>query len=317
MDETVGTRRIVAGVTMAGGAALAVGALLPWLSLYAGLDTLRGTGALNGRLLFAGGVVAVGIGAWFMARGGTGLRWAIGGLGLAASAFTAWLVVQLLASYRELAADPFVFARLGPGLFVSALGGVMVLATLAIGRAATPGDGRVMKSPAASAEAETVPVVRSGGLVSGLALLSAGAGAIHLAVMGEHAREWWLFGLFFAASGAAQLVWAVVVASRGTRSLLVAGAIGNAAIVALWAASRLVGVPVGPHAGTPEAVGLADVVATAYEALVVIGATWLLLRRSSRPALRASFARVGGWAFGAAVVGLGLVATLAGVGIRL
>src|SRR5919204_5338320 len=39
------------------------------------------------------------------------------------------------------------------------------------------------------------------------ALLSAGAAAIHFAVIQDHFEEWWGYGVFFVASGIAQLAW--------------------------------------------------------------------------------------------------------------
>src|SRR5216110_896890 len=42
---------------VAGGGLMAIGAFLPWLTLYAGLHPLRGVIGLNGRVLAAGGAV--------------------------------------------------------------------------------------------------------------------------------------------------------------------------------------------------------------------------------------------------------------------
>ncbi len=47
--------RLVAVAAVVGGALIATGAFLPWLSLFAGLHPLRGVIGLNGRLLAAGG----------------------------------------------------------------------------------------------------------------------------------------------------------------------------------------------------------------------------------------------------------------------
>src|SRR2546425_1835672 len=51
--------RYVASAAVAGGALLAIGAFLPWLTLYAGLHPLRGVIGLNGRVLAAGGAVCL------------------------------------------------------------------------------------------------------------------------------------------------------------------------------------------------------------------------------------------------------------------
>src|SRR5207249_75574 len=51
--------RLVAAAALVGGALVAAGAFLPWLSLFAGLHPLRGVIGLNGRLLAAGGGVCL------------------------------------------------------------------------------------------------------------------------------------------------------------------------------------------------------------------------------------------------------------------
>src|SRR3989442_10779266 len=51
--------RYVASAAVAGGALVAIGAFLPWLTLYAGLHPLRGVIGLNGRVLAAGGAVCL------------------------------------------------------------------------------------------------------------------------------------------------------------------------------------------------------------------------------------------------------------------
>ena len=70
-------------------------------------------------------------------------------------------------------------------------------------------------------------------LVFGVAALSAGAAAIHFAVARMHFTEYTLFGVFFAGSGIAQLVWPVWLLLRRWRPLLVLGAFGKVAIATL------------------------------------------------------------------------------------
>src|SRR5919108_430965 len=72
-----------------------------------------------------------------------------------------------------------------------------------------------------------------------LALLSAGAAAIHFAVAKMLFDEYTLFGVFFVGSGIAQLVWPIWVVFWRWRPLFFLGAVGNAAIVALWAVDRI------------------------------------------------------------------------------
>jgi hypothetical protein len=108
-------------------------------------------------------------------------------------------------------------------------------------------------------------------------LLSAGAAAIHFAVIGGHFEEWWGFGLFFVLSGLAQLAWSLLAAVRPTKALFWLGVLGNAAIVALWIVTRTAGTLAGPDPHTPEPVGLADTVATGFEVAIVAGALWLAI----------------------------------------
>jgi hypothetical protein len=107
------------------------------------------------------------------------------------------------------------------------------------------------------------------------ALFSAGAASIHYAVVADHLEEWWVFGVFFAAMGVAQLLWAALVVASPSQLLIWLGVFGNAAIVALWIVTRTAGTLVGPDAHTPESVAVADSVATAFELGIVFASPWL------------------------------------------
>lgn len=113
-----------------------------------------------------------------------------------------------------------------------------------------------------------------------LALSSAAAAVIHFAVTAEHFEEYVPFGVFFAALGAFQLIWAVVILLHPNRPVLALGVIVNALVVALWAVTRTTGIPIGPEAGEAEAVGSADLAATGLEALIVLGGLWLMTWRT-------------------------------------
>ncbi|MFI9555742.1 hypothetical protein [Nonomuraea endophytica] len=140
-----------------------------------------------------------------------------------------------------------------------------------------------------------------------LAALSAGAGAVHFAAMGEHFALDWRHGVFFAVAGWAQVLWAAVVLLRPARSVLLAGIVGNAAIVALWGVSRTLGVPFGPGAGRPEPVGAPDVLATALE-IVLVCCALALLDRAARQAVPSRSRRIGaGVVAGLVVVAVGTV----------
>jgi hypothetical protein len=120
----------IASVAIGGGAIVILGARLCWFSLFAGLQPYRGVDVLNGRLLAVGGGLSILAGVWFSLRGDLRLRWGIGLLGFVLLAFASWSLAQLRVIYRQLAADPFVVARLGPGLIVVTAGALLIFATL-------------------------------------------------------------------------------------------------------------------------------------------------------------------------------------------
>jgi hypothetical protein len=102
-----------------------------------------------------------------------------------------------------------------------------------------------------------------------LAALAVTAGAVHAVVSVEHFHEHWAFGAFFVVTAVAQIAWGIRVWSHPTSKLLVAGAAGTAGIVAVWAWSRTVGIPLGHEHGGAEAVGLVDAVTTLAEVATI------------------------------------------------
>ena len=114
-------------------------------------------------------------------------------------------------------------------------------------------------------------------IVAGLASLA--AGTIHVGATPGHWSEWQAAGLFFAGTAAGQILWAVLIVAMGGRFLAAVGILGSLGVVGTWAVSRQWGVPFGPHAGVPEAVGLADTLATLLAGVVTAVALWSLLPR--------------------------------------
>jgi hypothetical protein len=114
---------------------------------------------------------------------------------------------------------------------------------------------------------------------------SLGAGLVHLAVVQEHLAEWWVYGVFFAVVGAAQIGWSLGALARVRAPLPWLVGAGNLALVALWAVTRTVGLPIGPEPWTPEAAGRADVFCVVLEI-----ATVLALVVAARPAARTATA---------------------------
>ncbi|WP_100448679.1 hypothetical protein [Glycomyces xiaoerkulensis] len=118
-------------------------------------------------------------------------------------------------------------------------------------------------------------------------LASAAAGIIHGAAAPAHWDEWPISGVFFAGVALFQLVWAVVALPLAGRFLAAVGILANGGLLGLWAYSRWEGLPMGPHAGAPEAIGLADVLAAGLGAVVIAGAFWALLPRERHGVLKA------------------------------
>ena len=103
-----------------------------------------------------------------------------------------------------------------------------------------------------------------------------GAELIHWSVIDVHAREWAAAGYFFTAVAIVEVVLAVGVGVSRRRAWLWLALATSAATLAVWAVTRTVGLPFGPAAGQPEAVGRADVVAALLELLTVAVVAGLL-----------------------------------------
>jgi hypothetical protein len=96
------------------------------------------------------------------------------------------------------------------------------------------------------------------------------AGAIHAVAATDHFGEHWSHGSVLLAIAVAQLGWGAWAYAAPSRATFRTG-IGLAGGVAvLWLVSRTVGLPVGPETWQPEAAGVADVAATALEALIAV-----------------------------------------------
>jgi plastocyanin len=114
--------------------------------------------------------------------------------------------------------------------------------------------------------------------------------AVHFAVVPDHAKEWPLAAVFFVILGVGELALAPVALRMQRRPLLLAGGVASAGSALLWLASRTTGLPFGPGAFAPEALGGSDVVATALE--VLAAPAFLRLARVCKPLVAAVAAAV-------------------------
>ncbi|HEX2022439.1 MAG TPA: hypothetical protein VHH36_06980 [Candidatus Thermoplasmatota archaeon] len=129
---------------------------------------------------------------------------------------------------------------------------------------------------------------------------SLGAASVHGGLAPAHFDAWWGYGAFFLLAAAAQAVLGLALlvdpfdparlripVERARRRMRVAGALGQAALVALYAVSRVRGVPfAGPARGVVEPVAPLDLVAKALEVACAAILAVLLLREPFSSALR-------------------------------
>src|SRR5438105_1212060 len=144
-------------------------------------------------------------------------------LALAASALAAWYgFLDSAGSHPAL--------KLGGAMVIAGVG----TASLSLGRPFAPHEA-VPRVTAHSALVEVHP------LTLAAAWASMGVSLIHFAVIKQHFDDYYLYGWFFVAVGLAQLVWAALAVATRSRLLLIAGAVGNAAVAAVWLVTRTYG----------------------------------------------------------------------------
>jgi hypothetical protein len=115
------------------------------------------------------------------------------------------------------------------------------------------------------------------------AATSVGAGVIHALATPAHAAQDPLYGAFFAAAAAGQIGWGIQAVRHPTRQLLLPGLAANGVLIAVWAQTRLLAIPVGVAAGQREPVGSLDLTCVLLEA-VVVGCALRALRPASAAA---------------------------------
>jgi hypothetical protein len=127
----VNVKALNAWGSIAGGSLVVAGAVLPWLTLDAGLQRYGGTTGIYGWIVAAAGALAVAAGLWTLRNPARWIVRANGVLGVALTGFVAWLYAGLEALIRRPDAAMLV-PRAGPGLFV-AFAGALAIAACALG----------------------------------------------------------------------------------------------------------------------------------------------------------------------------------------
>lgn len=192
---------------------------------------------------------------------------------------------------------------LGPSVHEDRVRALRALA--ATGRLAEPGATlTAVRRPVREAGATAGRATTPSPLLPVALVSSAAAAGVHAAVGPAHLTDQPLVGLFFLACAAAQLGWTALFLARPGRGLLEAAVVGNAALVTLWAVSRLSGSePLGPW----------DLAAAAWECSVVVACVRLHApRRPVAPSWSEWTAVARGWFVGSVLV-LGLL-SLSGAG---
>ena len=111
---------------VAGGVLAMIGAVLPWLTLYAGLQQYSGMVGLYGRMTFALGFIACIAGAVPLRSLRPLLPVASAAIGIVLLALALWLYQGVLEIIHRPDAVMLV-AQSGPGLFVILAGGVLLV----------------------------------------------------------------------------------------------------------------------------------------------------------------------------------------------
>jgi hypothetical protein len=156
------------------------------------------------------------------------------------------------------------------------------------------------------------PPVRSSALLlrPELVLLAAaalGTALLHAAFTPGHWTETWSHGLFFAVVAWLQLALAVAIVAHPSRRVFALATL-NILVIATWVISRTVGAPFGPNSGVAEDVGVPDLIATALEAVLVLGSSVLLWRSRGGRGFRVE--RGPRWLVSGAAVGCVVVAAI-------
>jgi hypothetical protein len=133
-------------------------------------------------------------------------------------------------------------------------------------------------APADAGEAPAEPYSTTETILMLVAALALVGGLIHVGAAVDHWQEFHLYTYTFGAFAAIQATWALLILRGASRRVLVLGAIFQLGVVALWAVSRTVGVPIAPKVWTPEEIGVADLVETIGECVTVLAVLYVVAR---------------------------------------
>lgn len=101
------------------------------------------------------------------------------------------------------------------------------------------------------------------------AFFTLGPAIIHFAVVPEHLVSYMPYGVFLFFVGLAQLGLVTGLLLRPSPFILLGGAAGTLGVIAIWIASRTVGIPIGPDSRSTEPIGLPDLYTSLMEFIAV------------------------------------------------
>ncbi len=228
-----------AGLGVLAGGLIVLGVSLPWISTFAGLVSLSGLDALNGRVLLTLGALIV-VAALVSLNGvPTVARWSVGLLGFLAVLWAGYLLINLLAEVRG--ADGMTLPAVGPGLPLALVGGVLALGVLFLPHEPTlvkdgATTGATGASPSAAPFRSTWP--------SRCAVVFATVAAVaHIPVTPDHLKEAPYIGIGFLLLTAALLLLSTGLLLSTARWLSWALLVVCLAAVAAYVVSRTLGLP--------------------------------------------------------------------------
>lgn len=100
--------------------------------------------------------------------------------------------------------------------------------------------------------------------------LSIAAGTIHMLLVQDHMAEAFEWGVFFAVTGAAQVIYGFVFVKVQNSFMHYLGVVGNAAIVTLYVYARLFTPPFSPELGPVSEIDAPGIIANIIEVILVI-----------------------------------------------
>lgn len=131
--DRISKEHLLSLFTLIGGTSVIAGSFLPWISFFGGLNSYSGVTGLYGKIFVVGGVLSITAAILFYLHPRKSLRWLIGLLGFMLLGFAGFVLIGLVRTFQQLASDPLMIARVGPGLFLILIGTLLIFGTLFLG----------------------------------------------------------------------------------------------------------------------------------------------------------------------------------------